>query len=52
MEQKRERIVVLRITEEEHALLKDAAARDHRTLSTYGRIHLIAQALRDVGVKQ
>ena len=44
--------LTVRLTVDELDLLRNAAVKDHRSLSQWVRIHLIAQALRDVGVKQ
>ena len=42
----RDRIVALRLTQEEYALLADAARKDDRPVSVFVRIHTMAQALR------
>ncbi len=46
----KDRIIALRLTTEQYAVLADAARRDDRSVSSYIRIHIINRAARDLGV--
>ena len=49
MDKTRDKLIAIRVTMREYAILKDAARRQGRDMSNYIRFHIVTQALHEMG---